>query len=72
MGVPATMYSVAMCESDKACKTIYTYDKAEAVDCFVRAVGVFAKVVLYHGSRAAVKWEGTKQSRSLSTNKGLT
>ena len=54
------MHSVAMYESDKSCKTIYTYDKAEAVDCFVRAVGVFAKVVLYHGGRAAVKWGGAK------------
>ena len=54
------MYSVAVYEYDNTCKTIYTKNKDEAVECFRNAVGTCVRVILYHGFYIIGEWDGVK------------
>nr|DAK86665.1 MAG TPA: hypothetical protein [Caudoviricetes sp.] len=54
------MYSVAVYEYDNACKTVYTYDKYEAVDIFRKSVGTSRVVIMYHGCHIVGRWEDSE------------
>lgn len=51
------MYSVAVYEYERTCKTTYTRNKDEAEALFKSAIGTCVKVILYYGCYIIGNWE---------------